>query len=68
MPKRKNTKKFVEYERDSNTASYPPPQQVVKPAPGDKGYGLVNSEFKKQKPYFRPGIKSVNKDLKENEF
>ncbi len=68
MARQKKTPKFDRYERDGNTASYPPPRQIVKIPDGDKGYALVNADFKKQTSYFKPGIKSVNKDLKEHDY
>lgn len=68
MTKRKKTPAFDKFERDGNTASYPPPTQIVKIPDGDKGYAIVNASFKDQTSYFKPGIKSVNKDLKEHDY
>jgi hypothetical protein len=66
MSKKKKTPTFDAYERDGITASYPPPQQIVKIPDGDKGYATVNAAFQDQTEYFRPGIRSVNKDLKKH--
>ena len=57
---KKKTPKFNKFEHDANTASYPPPTQIVKIPDGDKGYAIVNAGFKDQKSYFRPGIKSLS--------
>jgi len=66
MAKKTKTSKFNEFEKDVNTASYPPPKQIVKIPDEDKGYAIVSSGFNNQKPYFTPGIKSINKDLKKH--
>jgi hypothetical protein len=63
MSKKKKTQKFDEFENAADTSNYEPPKYVAKPAPGDKGYALVNASFKSQKRYFEPNIRSVNQDL-----
>jgi hypothetical protein len=63
MSKKKKTQKFDEFENTADTSNYEPPKYVAKPAPGDKGFALVNASFKSQKRYFEPNIRSVNQDL-----
>jgi hypothetical protein len=54
-------KKFDKYHKDrSKTSSYPPPKHVIEPAPNDKGYFLVKSEFDKMTKKFDVGFFSSN--------
>lgn len=66
MSKRKKTSKFDEFEQDGITASYPPPKEIVKIPDGDKGYGIVKASFDDQTSFFKPGIRSTNKDLNKH--
>ena len=53
---------------EANTSDYTPPAYVVQPPVGDAGWEIVNKAFKDQKSYFKPGIKSINKDLDEHDY
>jgi hypothetical protein len=55
--KKKKTK-FKSFKDFSNgeTESYAPPEYVVQPADGDKGFALVKSAFKKLKKIYQPNI------------
>lgn len=39
------------------TSSYKPPEYLVKPADGDKGFFMVKAEFDAMKTRYTPGIK-----------
>lgn len=55
---RKKTKKFKTYSEFSKgtTDSYPPPEYVVEPQPGDKGFALVKKALNKTVKILEPGI------------
>jgi hypothetical protein len=53
---------------DSNTSNYTAPEYVVQPPVGDTGWEIVSKAFNDQKPYFKPGIKSGNKELDEHDY
>lgn len=67
MAKNKKTPKFDEYSK-SFTDDYVPPKYVAKPQPGDKGWEMFKKAFDDQKTYFKPGIRSTNKDLDEHNY
>jgi hypothetical protein len=48
-------KSYTEFEEDQ-TASYPPPEYVVEPQPGDKGFALVKKALNKTVKILEPGI------------
>lgn len=58
------TKKFKEFE-DGLTNSYDPPKYLVQPAEGDKGFEMFQKAFQDQKIFFKPFIRSTNKDLED---
>jgi hypothetical protein len=60
---KKRVYKFEDF--DGTTDSYPVPQYIAKPAPGDKGFYMFKTAFDSQKTYFQPKIQSSNKDLPE---
>ena len=62
----KNTPKFEQFEKDSNTDSYAPPKYLVKPAPGDKGFYMFKKAFDNQKKFFQPRIASSNHEIPKN--
>jgi hypothetical protein len=62
----KKTPKFEDFEK-SYTDDYTPPENVVQPAKGDKGYALFIKAFNDQKTYFQPKIRSTNKDLSDKD-
>jgi hypothetical protein len=55
---KKKNKKFKTYSEFSKglTDTYPPPEYVVEPAPGDKGFALVKKAFNKMEKILEPGI------------
>jgi hypothetical protein len=55
-------------EGEGETESYAPPKYVVQPPVNDKGWEMFKTAFDAQKPYFKPGIKSSNHDLKEHDY
>ncbi len=55
-------------ESKAETSDYTPPAYVVQPPVGDTGWAIVSKAFNDQKPYFKPGIKSSNKELDEHEY
>ena len=59
---------LIESKGEANTSDYTPPAYVVQPPVGDTGWEIVSKAFKDQKPYFKPGIKSGNKDLSEHDY
>ena len=61
---------FTEFlnEAKADTSNYVPPKYVVKPAKDDKGYEMFAAAFNRQKPYFKPGIKSSNEDVEDHDF
>jgi hypothetical protein len=59
---------FEKKTQDADTDSYTPPKYVVQPPVNDKGWELFKAAFDAQKPYFKPGIKSSNQDLKEHDY
>jgi hypothetical protein len=61
------TPKFKEFSK-SFTTDYEPPKYLVKPQPDDKGWEILKTAFDDQKTYFKPGIKSSNKNLKTHEY
>ena len=63
----KNTPKFEQFEKDSNTDSYTPPKYLVKPAPGDKGFYMFKKAFDNQKKFFQPRIASSNHEVPKND-
>ena len=67
MSSKKKTQKFEDFEK-SYTDDFTPPEYLVKPAKDDKGFYLFKKAFDDQKSYFKPGIKSSNKDLDENDY
>ena len=67
MAKNKKTPKFEDFDK-SYTDDYVPPKYLVKPQPGDKGWEMFKIAFDDQKSYFKPGIKSSNKNLKEHDY
>ncbi len=67
MSSKKKTQTFEDFEK-SYTDDYTPPDQLVKPAKGDKGYAMFKKAFDDQKSYYKPGIKSTNKDLDESDY
>jgi hypothetical protein len=65
MTKNRKTQDFKEFEKDL-TSSYDPPEYLVQPAKDDKGFDMFQKAFKDQKKFFRPFIRSTNKDLEEH--
>lgn len=57
--------KFEEFE-EGLTSSYKPPKYLVQPADDDKGFDMFQKAFNSQKKYYKPFIRSTNKDLKEH--
>jgi hypothetical protein len=66
MSSKKKTQKFEEFEK-TYTDDYKAPEYLVKPAKDDKGFYMFKKAFDDQKSYFRPRIKSTNKDLDDSE-
>jgi hypothetical protein len=58
---------FRTFESAAETEEYEPPQYVVKPAPGDKGFAMFKAAFDNQKSYFQPRIASSNHDIEDND-
>jgi hypothetical protein len=67
MAKKKRTPKFEQF-TDGRTEEYSPPKYVVQPPVNDKGWEMFSAAFNKQKPYFKPGIKSSNQELKDHDY
>jgi hypothetical protein len=63
----KNLPKFENFEKSGETDSYPPPEYLVKPAPGDTGFYMFKKAFDNQKKFFEPRIASSNHDLEKND-
>jgi hypothetical protein len=55
-------------ESKAETSDYTPPEYVVQPPVGDTGWQIVSKAFNDQKSYFKPGIKSSNKELDEHDY
>jgi len=68
MTKLPSFKMFEKKSQDSETDSYAPPKYVVQPPVNDTGWQIFKTAFDTQKPYFKPGIKSSNHDLKEHDY
>ena len=66
----KHIPKFADFliESKAETSDYTAPEYVVQPPVGDTGWEIVSKAFKDQKPYFKPGIKSSNKELDEHDY
>jgi hypothetical protein len=63
----KHIKSFSDFLLESKdedlTSSYSPPEYLVQPAKGDKGFEMFKKAFDSQKKYFKPSIRSTNQDL-----
>jgi len=59
---------ILEGKDNADTSNYTAPEYVVQPPVNDTGWEIVSKAFKDQKPYFKPGIKSGNKDLSEHDY
>lgn len=66
MSKKKHTTTFEEFDK-ANTDNWAPPEYLVKPQPGDKGFAIVKSGFNNMTSHFKPGIKDAGLDLPEDE-
>lgn len=55
----KNFKDFINEGKDS-TSSYPPPEYLVQPAKGDKGFFMFKAQF--------DALKSKNKKVDKKKF
>ena len=70
MMTNKHIPNFTDFliESKAETSDYTPPKYVVQPPVGDAGWEIVSKAFNDQKSYFKPGIKSSNKELDEHEY
>ena len=66
MSKKKQTQNFEEFD-SASTDNWAPPEYLVKPAPGDKGFALTKANFHSMTTTFKPGIKDAGLDLPEDE-
>lgn len=53
--KKKKFKNYQEFEKGL-TDSYPPPEYVIEPQPGDKGFAIVKDALDKTEKILEPGI------------
>lgn len=65
MDKKKHLQNFKEFD-EASTDNWPAPKELVKPAPGDKGFALTKSHFHSMTTTFKPGIKDAGLTLPED--
>lgn len=60
--KKKYTQNFSEFD-SADTENFPPPEYLVKPAKGDKGFTLTKASFNKMSKHFSPGMSGAGLNL-----